>query len=111
MYPEVKFSFKDCYNMNWPMQETKHNVRDKLCLKIQAREAETDYFLTVFERKSFGNEKVYEKRLNLKRRQMKDAKLEFHPKGTFLLVTFDLYKYEIIEQKEEEHKEGEIVGE
>lgn len=57
------------------------NVREKLSLKILLREVETDYFLTVFSRLNFGNEKVYEKRINTRKRTLDMHRFEFSPNG------------------------------
>jgi hypothetical protein len=45
-------------------------MREKLCLKIMQREKDTEYFLTVFEKKPLGNEKIYEKRINVREKSL-----------------------------------------
>ena len=55
------------------------NFREKLCMKVMTRERETDYFLTVYKRKELGNEKIYEKRLNLRNKDILIKKLQFQP--------------------------------
>lgn len=54
------------------------------------QEKETNYFLTVFERKPFGNEKIYEKRINSRGHTLNIEKMEIHPKGGFLFLGFKI---------------------
>ena len=63
-------------------------MREKICLNIQSREAETDYFLTVFKRRPLGNEKVYEKRLNFNGKYIEVNRLEFNEDGSFIYFSF-----------------------
>lgn len=63
------------------------NLREKLCLKIRRREADTDYILTVFERKSFGNEKIFEKRMNLRNIQnISVNRFELDPSDVYIYI-------------------------
>lgn len=89
MYPHVGFEPKDAFNTNKPEHMVGHNFREKLCMKVMTRERETDYFLTVYQRKELGNEKIYEKRLNLGGKEIQVKKLQFQPsKGQFILLSF-----------------------
>lgn len=65
------------------------NLRQKFCLKILRREQDTEYFLSVFKKRNFGNEKIYEKRLNLNGRLMFIRRFEFQQTpGNFLYLSF-----------------------
>jgi hypothetical protein len=77
LYPKVDINLKEIENNDSPIDYCYSNIRDKLCLKIQFREAHTDYFLTVFRRRQFGNEKVYEKRINTNGRFITIDRMEF----------------------------------
>lgn len=44
--------------------------------------------ITVFERKPFGNEKIYEKRINIQNISLDEAKLQFNKNGQHLMLTF-----------------------
>jgi hypothetical protein len=83
------------------------NLRQKFCLKILRREQDTEYFLTVFKKRNFGNEKVYEKRLNLNDRIMFVRRFEFQQSpGNFLFLSFiTKEKPRKKEEKKEEVKE------
>jgi len=51
--------------------------------------------LTVYERKSFGNEKIFEKRLNLRKHRFSDIdRFEMHPNGGFLILQFSIKDYD-----------------
>lgn len=56
-------------------------IREKLCRRIQLREQHTNFFLTVFKRKQFGNEKIYEKRINIRNQTLNCDQLEFSQNG------------------------------
>jgi hypothetical protein len=89
LYPRIHFDQKDAMNSDIPQIQAAFNFREKLCLKIITRERETDYFLTVYKRKELGNEKIYEKRLNLRNTNITIKKLQFQPsKGQFILLSF-----------------------
>lgn len=67
-------------------------MREKLCIKVKKREEQTQYFLTVFEKKLFGNEKTYEKRITFRKYQpnLNNLVLEFHPQGGYLYMKVEL---------------------
>lgn len=65
-------------------------MREKLCTRINARENATEYFLTVFEKKNFGNEKIYEKRLNFRKKALSEYELQMHPTGGYVYFKFNL---------------------
>jgi hypothetical protein len=46
--------------------------------------------LTVFRRLPFGNEKLYEKRINVQGKAIEILNMELHPKGTFLRLSFNI---------------------
>ena len=78
---------------------TKHrfNVREKLCNKIISREQQSDYILTVFERKAFGNEKIYERRINIRGKEIQNIEnFELHPNGGYIFINFNMAHEESI---------------
>ena len=79
-------------NDNVPFSKSTHNIREKFCLRVQSLEAETEYFLTVYHKKSFGSEKIYEKRLNMDGNNVEVEKMEFNAKATFIYVSFKISK-------------------
>lgn len=77
VYPEEQYSYPKVkpditYSLNEASATLKvlTSVREKLCRRVKKREMDTDYFLTVFEKKPFGTEKIYEKRLNFRKRDL-----------------------------------------
>jgi hypothetical protein len=46
--------------------------------------------LTVFRRLPFGNEKLYEKRINVHGKAIEILNMELHPKGTFVRLSFNI---------------------
>jgi hypothetical protein len=71
-----------------PDLKARINVREKICTRVIKQEHQTDYFLTVFEKKSFGTEKRFEKRINVNGKDLNDIKLEFHPQGGYIFFSF-----------------------
>ena len=65
-YPRVKFDLKNPSNDFHPLLRSRLTIREKLCRRVNKLESETDYVITVFEKKKFGNDKTYEKRINLR---------------------------------------------
>ncbi len=44
----------------------------------------------MFEKKSFGNEKIYEKRLNFRKKKLNSYELFMHPNGGYIYFNFNL---------------------
>lgn len=89
-YPKVIVDASYSLNESCPSYRGWSNLRTKLCTRINARENATDYILTVFEKKNFGNEKLYEKRLNFRKKRLNDYELVMHPNGGYIYFKFNL---------------------
>eukprot|EP00347_Sterkiella_histriomuscorum_P008832 403343569 len=90
VYPTIKLD-STYINQNYPCRKVKFNVREKLCRKISSREQQTDYIITIFERKAFGPEKIYERRINVRGLKISQfTKFELHPNGGYLYMNFNL---------------------
>jgi len=85
-YPPIDIDGQPLSNDGTATFKARTMVREKLCLKVKKREETTDYFLTVYERKFFGNEKIFEKRICTGGKEMDVKKLEFHPQGGYILM-------------------------
>jgi hypothetical protein len=90
LYPVLNVNSKDLNQDFSAVFRCKTEIREKLCLKVQKREADTHYFLTVFEKKAFGNEKLYRKRINVRHRGAITAvsDFQFHPSGEYLHISW-----------------------
>ena len=85
-YPPIEIDGQPLSNDGTATFKARTMVREKLCLKVKKREETTDYFLTVYERKFFGNEKIFEKRIYTDGKEMTVNKLEFHPQGGYIFM-------------------------
>lgn len=112
MYPSIYFESKNATNSNIPEFSCGLNFRQKLCMKVMTRERDTDYFLTVYKKKELGNEKIYEKRINMGGKEIQNInKLEFQPgKGQYILLSFEKFTGKAFgeeEPEESQHDYGE----
>jgi hypothetical protein len=79
VYPKFKIDTTDLSLSTYAILKSTNVVREKLCLKIMTRERDTNFFLTVFEKKPLGNEKIYEKRINVRGKYLNTQEVVFHP--------------------------------
>lgn len=90
LFPNLNVDMSGIDN-RYSRMKTLIQLREKLCIKITRRELDTDYIITCFERKSFGNEKFFEKRINLRNRNIYNInRFELDPTGNFLYLSMQI---------------------
>ena len=88
-YPRVRFDLKNSSNDFHPLVKSRPTIREKLCRRINKLESETEFIITVFEKRRFGNERTYEKRINLRGKEIQRIqRFEFDPNGQFIQLEF-----------------------